>query len=136
MGYIIPSYSNLVRYTLRDSLGILEISEPLNWKEDEKEFKRSTKVHGVFINLSNNLQFPRGDERNNGGYDRLRRIYDLDGINAQVLLVKEEDIDGEGVGFKDDETEGDGKATGVVELQPNIKERENNRNIFFMFFIL
>ena len=87
------SFSDIVRYTLRDSLGTLEISEPIGWQEDEKEFKRSTDVHGVFINLSNNLEFPRGDELNNGGYDRLRQIYDLEGINAVVLLIKEEKFD-------------------------------------------
>ena len=92
MGYILPSYSEIVRYTLRDSLGTLEIAEPKNWKEDEKEFKRSTKVHGVFVNLSNNLEFYRGDENNDGGYDRLAKIYDLEGINASVLLIKEKMI--------------------------------------------
>ena len=94
MGKYRTSFSDIVRYTLRDSLGNLEISEPIGWEEDEKEFKRSTDVHGVFINLSNNLEFPRGDEYNNGGYDRLRQIYDLEGINAVVLLIKEEKFNG------------------------------------------
>ena len=94
MGKYRTSLSDIVRYTLRDSLGNLKISEPIGWEEDEKEFKRSTDVHGVFINLSNNLEFPRGDEYNNGGYDRLRQIYDLEGINAVVLLIKEEKFNG------------------------------------------
>ena len=94
MGKYRTSFSDIVRYTLRDSLGNLEISEPIGWEEDEKEFKRSTDVHGVFINLSNNLEFPRGDEYNNGGYDRLRQIYELEGINAVVLLIKEEKFNG------------------------------------------
>lgn len=90
-----PSYYNNKRYTLRGLLGNLEISEPINWNEDEKEFKRSDKVHGVFTNLSNNLQFYKGDENNNGGYDYLKQTYDIYGINANVLLVKDEKIDGE-----------------------------------------
>lgn len=92
MTYIRQSYSDLVRYTLRGLVGNKEISAPLNWDEDEKEFKRSTKVHGVFINLSNNLEFYKGDENNDGGYDYLKQTFDLYGINAEVLLVKEEKI--------------------------------------------
>lgn len=90
-----PSYYNNKRYTLRGLIGNLEISEPINWNEDEKEFKRSEDVHGVFTNLSNNLQFYKGDENNNGGYDYLKQTYDVYGINASVLLVKDEKIDGE-----------------------------------------
>jgi len=97
MPYVLPSYTNKVRYTLIDSLGSLEIAEPINWKDDEKEFKRSTEVHGVFTNLSNNLEFYKGDSQNDGGYDRLKTIYDLDGINAQVLLVKDELVNDEWV---------------------------------------
>lgn len=94
MTYIRQGYAELVRYTLKGDLGNKVISEPLNWNEDEKEFKRSTDVHGVFINLSNNLEFYTGDETNDGGYHWLKQTYDAYGINAVVLLVKEEKVNG------------------------------------------
>jgi len=90
MGNILTSYSNIVRYYLVGTIGKTEISEPINWKEDEKEFKRSTKSHGVFINLSNNLKFYKGDVKNDGGYDYLAQSYETEGINAVVVLIKEE----------------------------------------------
>lgn len=92
MGNIIqPSYSNRIKYTLRnDVFGSQIISEPIGWNEDEKEFKRSVKVHGVFTSLSNNLKFYRGDENNDGGFSYLEGVYQQQGINAEVLLIKEE----------------------------------------------
>jgi hypothetical protein len=92
MNRIQPTYDNRVRYTLRNSLfRPLTISEPEGWNDDEKVFKRSLTAHGVFINLSsNNLKFYRGDANNNGGLDFITGVYDLQGINADILLIKEE----------------------------------------------
>jgi hypothetical protein len=98
MNSISPTYYNLVRYfLLGDTIGRKKISEPIGWKEDEKEFKRSPKVHGVFINLSNNLEFYKGDEKNNGGYDYLVASYEAEGINANVILIKQEQVNNEWV---------------------------------------
>jgi len=97
MGEYLTSYSNKVKYVLSGLLGSQEIAEPMNWNEDEKEFKRSEDAHGVFINLSNNLEFYKGDLKNNGGYDFLKDSYDLYGINASVLLIKSEILDNEWV---------------------------------------
>ena len=97
MNEIRPSYYKDKQYYFTGDLGYFQISEPRNWNEDEKEFKRSEKVHGVFTNLSNNLQFYKGDATNDGGYDYLKQTYDIYGINAQVLLVKKEIIDGKWV---------------------------------------
>lgn len=91
MNAIQPSYHNRVKYTLRnDVFGSQIISEPIGWNEDEKEFKRSVKVHGVFTQLSNVLKFYTGDENNDGGFDYLEGVYQQQGINAEVLLIKEE----------------------------------------------
>jgi len=94
MGNIYQSYFGMYRYSLRGALGILQISQPIGWDSDNKVFKRSKDTHGVFINLSNNLEFYVGDEENDGGYDYLKNTYDIYGINAVVLLVKEEDVSG------------------------------------------
>lgn len=94
MNDIRPSYYKDKIYYFTGDLGYFEIAEPINWSEDEKEFKRSEKVHGVFTNLSNNLQFYKGDETKDGGYDYLKNTYDIYGINAQVLLVKKEIVGG------------------------------------------
>ena len=91
MNQIQPTYHNRVRYILRNiTFGNKIISEPEGWNDDEKTFKRSLKVHGVFINLSNNLKFYRGDENRDGGFDYITGVYSQQGINADILLIKEE----------------------------------------------
>ena len=91
MNRIQPTYDNRVRYTLRNSFFKDEvISEPKGWNDDEKTFKRSVKVHGVFINLSNNLQFYRGDANGSGGLDFIKSVHNQQGINADIILIKEE----------------------------------------------
>lgn len=97
MGNISLEYFNKYRYSIRGALGTVYISEPVNWNDDEKVFKRSLDTHGVFINLSNNLEFYVGDENNDGGYDYLKETYNTTGINSVVSLVKEEDISGKWV---------------------------------------
>jgi len=94
MSIIQDSYYKKYRYSLRGDLGTLYISEPIGWDEDRKKFKRSGDVHGVFINLSNNLEFYIGDEENDGGYNYLKETYAIYGINAKVILIKEEDVSG------------------------------------------
>jgi len=94
MSIIQDSYYKRYVYSLRGELGVQYISEPIGWNDDDKIFKRSTDTHGVFINLSNNLEFYIGDNENNGGYEYLKQTYDTYGINAKVTLVKEEDISG------------------------------------------
>ena len=94
MGNTLQSYFEKYRYSLNGPLGILYISDPIGWNEDNKVFKRSSEVHGVFTNLSSNLEFYKGDEENDGGYNYLREIYDVYGVNAVVLLIKEEDVSG------------------------------------------
>ena len=94
MGNIYQSYFNMYRYFIRGQFGVIEISQPIGWDNDNKVFKRSKDVHGVFINLSSNLEFYVGDEDNDGGYDYLKKVYDVYGINAIVSLIKEENISG------------------------------------------
>ena len=94
MSIIQDSYYKKYRYSLRGGLGVLYISEPIGWNEDDKVFKRSAEVHGVFMNLSNDLEFYIGDEENDGGYNYLKETYKIYGINAKVILVKEEDVSG------------------------------------------
>ena len=57
MGNTLQSYFEKYRYSLKGPLGILYISDPIGWNEDNKVFKRSSEVHGVFTNLSSNLEF-------------------------------------------------------------------------------
>lgn len=94
MGIIQQSYYKKYSYSLRSALGVLYISDPIGWNEDNKIFKRSTESHGMFINLSNKLEFYVGDDLNDGGYNYLKEVYKTYGINAVVLLVKEENVSG------------------------------------------
>lgn len=84
-------YDNRVKYTLRNDVFRSQIiAEPIGYNDDEKEFKRSLKVHGVFTKLSNNLKFYKGSENLLGGYDYIVDVYNQQGINADILLIKEE----------------------------------------------
>jgi len=94
MTNISQEYFNKYRYSLRGPLGVKYISDPIGWDEDSKVFKRSTDAHGVFVSLSNDLQFYVGDRDNDGGYNYIKETYDTYGINVNVILVKEEDLEG------------------------------------------
>lgn len=65
-----------------DSIGNVEINEPIGFNDDELEYARNSKYHGVFTLFSNNLEF----------YDDSRAIvktiYDTYGINAKLKLTK------------------------------------------------
>ncbi len=96
--FILPSYNNRVRYTLRNTVfGTTRITEPLRWKEDNKVFKRSLKSHGVFISLSSkNITFYVGgvltedDVLIEGGFNYIEGVYQQQGVNADIILIKEE----------------------------------------------
>lgn len=94
MNDIQPAYFQKSRYFLKGADGTVLISAPIGWDEDSKIFKRSKDLHGIFVSLSNNLEFYNGDKKNNGGYSLIRYTYEKYGINAKLLLVKEEDESG------------------------------------------
>jgi hypothetical protein len=94
MSNISQSYFAKYRYFITGPYGILYISEPVGWNDDDKVLKRSEDAHGVFTSLSNNLEFYRGDSLNDGGYDYLKKVYEEFGINAKVQLNKEENVSG------------------------------------------
>jgi hypothetical protein len=91
---IAQEYYDKYRYSLRGPLGFIYISQPINWNDDNKTFKRSLDTHGVFINLANNLEFYIGEQIITGGYQYLKDTNAKTGINSVVLLVKEENISG------------------------------------------
>lgn len=85
MSTINQGYFDRVRYILQnENLGSQIISEPIGWNDDEKELSRHKDYHGIFAKFSNNLKF-QGD-----GYDFIKTIYDVYGINAIVRLLKDE----------------------------------------------
>lgn len=85
MGIIAPTYDERVKYTLfHDEYGSLVITEPIGWREDEKEYARNQNYHGVFAKFSNSLKFV-GD-----GADYIKTVYTIYGINAEIRLVREE----------------------------------------------
>jgi hypothetical protein len=92
---ISQEYYNKYRYSIRGPLGFALISQPIGWDDDGKTFKRSTDVHGVFTQLSNNLEFYVGEGEDGGGYNYLKETYRVYGINAAVVLVKEINISGD-----------------------------------------
>lgn len=85
MSEINQAYFDRVRYTIQNkNISSVIIPEPIGWDFDDKEYDRDEKHHGIFVKLSNNLKFI-GD-----GYDTLKYIYEVHGINEEVRLIREE----------------------------------------------
>lgn len=85
MGNINPAYFDRVRYTLYNkSQGSIIITEPIGWTSDEKELARHEQYHGIISRFSNSSKFI-GD-----GKDFIQLIYDIEGINAEIELKREE----------------------------------------------
>ncbi|WP_177764025.1 hypothetical protein [Flavobacterium sp. I3-2] len=84
MANILTEYSDRVRYTLHNNTyGTIQITDPIGWDEDEKEFSRNKTYHGIFTTLSNSLKFTKDAK------DFIKLVYDTLGINADLRLVKE-----------------------------------------------
>lgn len=77
-------YYNRIRYTLyHHLLGSQIIEEPEGWRDDEKELYRNSRYHGIFARFSNSAKYY------GKGYDFLKTVYEIDGINANVRLTKD-----------------------------------------------
>ncbi|MDA8763058.1 hypothetical protein N9M92_02400 [Flavobacteriaceae bacterium] len=60
------------------------IEEPIGWKEDQKEFARHNKYHGIMVKFSAGLTFIEK------GAEFIKTIYDVYGVNAELRIIKEE----------------------------------------------
>ena len=84
MGSIDLGYKNRVRFTLSHPIkGSLVIAEPFGWTDDEKEYSRHKKYHGIFTKFSNSLEFIED------GADFINEVRDAYNINAEITLLKE-----------------------------------------------
>lgn len=71
------------RYKLKGQTGSLKLSfDPLGWKDSETEISRSENTYGVFLTISNNLEF-YGEAK-----EFLDREYAIYGVQANVILTK------------------------------------------------
>jgi hypothetical protein len=78
-------YFDRVRYTLYNkNQGSLIIKEPIGWRSDEKELARHEQYHGIVSRFSNSSKFI------DSGRDYIQLIYDIEGINAEIELKREE----------------------------------------------
>jgi len=85
MGNINPAYFDRVRYTLSNkNQGSVIITEPIGWRSDEKELARHEQYHGIVSRFSNSSKYI-GD-----GKDFIQLVYDIEGINAEIKLKREE----------------------------------------------
>lgn len=85
MGNINPAYFDRVRYTLKNkNQGSVIITEPIGFSQDEKELARHEQYHGIVSRFSNSSKYV-GD-----GKDFIQLIYDIEGINAEIELIREE----------------------------------------------
>ena len=77
-------YNDRVRYTFyHESIGNVEIAEPIGFNDDDLEYSRNKDYHGIFTLFSNSLEFY--DE----SYDIIRTFYDTYGIIGRLQLKKE-----------------------------------------------
>src|SRR5210317_168941 len=92
MAEVSNTYNDYVEYWLKsDGRTPLKIEEPIGWQEDDFELDRHQTYHGVFSKFTNNLKFV-GD-----GKDFIETVFELDGINAKIILEKKKlkDVDGD-----------------------------------------
>lgn len=85
MSNIITSFNDRIEYTLKCSkLEPIIITEPVGWKDDQKEYERHTQYHGIIAKFSNSLKFI------GTGADYIQFIYDIYGINEEIELIRKE----------------------------------------------
>lgn len=85
MANLQTSFTDRVRYTLKcPKVDSLIITEPIGWKDDQKEYERQKDYHGIITKFSNSLKFI------DSGKDFIQLVYDIYGINEQIELVREE----------------------------------------------
>jgi len=85
MSSIYPIYTDRVRYKLtHNPTGQQIVEEPVGFNSDDNEFVRDGSFHGIFPQMTNDLTFY------NSGYNFIKNIYDIYGINADLILTKEE----------------------------------------------
>ena len=85
MSNIYPIYTDRVRYKLtQNPKGQQMIEEPVGFRDDDNEFVRDKTFHGIFPQMTNNLTF------HNQGAFFIRDVYNEYGINADLILTKEE----------------------------------------------
>lgn len=85
MGNINPAYFDRVRYTLSNkNQGSVVITEPIGWQSDEKELARHEQYHGIVSRFSNSSKYI------GNGKDFIQLVYDIEGINAEIKLKREE----------------------------------------------
>lgn len=85
MSNIYPIYTDRVRYKLtQNPTGQQLVEEPVGFRDDDNEFVRDKSFHGIFPQMTNNLTFYKQ------GALYITAIYDEFGINAELILTKEE----------------------------------------------
>lgn len=111
MGNVNPAYYDRVRYTLQHIVqGNQEITEPIGWREDDKEYARNKSYHGIFAKFSNSLEFI------DDGKDFINTVRSVHGVNAEIRLLKD---------VKDDEEKWVRAYTGFLDM--STWSQENNR---------
>jgi len=79
------NYYDRVRYTLfNKNQGSLIIEEPVGWRSDEKELARHEQYHGILSRFSNSSKYI------GSGKEFIQLVYDIEGINADIKLIREE----------------------------------------------
>jgi hypothetical protein len=83
MNTIDTGYKERVKYIIScEGLGSMEIVDPIGWNDDQKEYARNEKYHGIIAKFSNNLTFIEN------GADFITTAFALYDIKAKVRLEK------------------------------------------------
>jgi len=83
MNTIDTGYKERVKYVIScEGLGSMEIVDPIGWNDDQKEYARNEKYHGIIAKFSNNLTFIEN------GAEFINTAFALYDIKAKVRLEK------------------------------------------------
>lgn len=82
---ILNEQTTRVRFYLQNnSYGTRQVKAPIGWEEDEKEYDRHPRYHGLFTTYSFSLGFIKGDKK------WIERVYETEGINANIRIIREQ----------------------------------------------
>jgi len=100
------------------SLGSQVISEPDGWKDAKLKMVRDTEFHSLVEFFEGAFIFYGENNVDNGGLDFIKQCENLYGLDAEIQILIEADIDGDGA-YEETIFSGQLDLTGLKEVQDN-----------------
>lgn len=123
------------RFTLSHAnLGTQVISEPDGWKEAKLKMERHPEFHSLVEYFEGSFIFYGENNVDNGGADFIKQCENLYGLDAEITILIEADIDGDGV-YEETVFNGQLDLTQLKEVQDNKIQVPIIRNDLWAKFI-